>query len=125
MKALDLRFCFEVFNRPALGKRKQSSTLIVTLHALPTGIIALNQAAYDALGAPEMVELLYERRFRIIGIRASQADHAIPVRNYRGSAHHISAGAFYTYFGLTLEKRRVVALMVDGILHVPLEDERG
>lgn len=71
-----------------------------------------------------MIELLYDRQHQIIGIRASRADHAVPVRNYRGSMHHISAGAFFTHFTISFGSyRRIAGLVVDGMLQIPLGDK--
>jgi hypothetical protein len=69
------------------------------------GILALNHAAYEALGSPESVELLYDREGSRIGLRKTAATtaHAYKVRAQRGGRWWFVSGfAFLRHYGISL-----------------------
>jgi hypothetical protein len=89
------------------------------------GTISINQAAFDALGEPQAVELLYAPSERIVGLRAvpSSAEHAYPVRTAGPSGHSylIAGTAFTKHYGIDTElSRRWPADVQDGLLAVDL-----
>lgn len=74
------------------------------------GAISLNAAAFEALGSPKTVELLYEREKHEIGIRATtlDAEHAYVVRGVgkSGATHVVSGKAFLNYYEIPLDVAR-------------------
>jgi hypothetical protein len=92
------------------------------------GILSFNQAAYDAMGSPKAVELLYDREARIIGIRAAadpQADHAYTPRgavNKDNGPYLVSGTAFVHHYGIDVtSSRRYHATVEDGVLCIDLK----
>ncbi len=87
---------FEVFDR---SSAPGPTIPFVTIQR--RGLISLNRGAYDALGAPSAVELLFNKERRVIAIRP--ADPASP-RAYglrqqggeNGSKTYLLAGAAFT-----------------------------
>ncbi|MHA3701558.1 hypothetical protein ACXR2U_05195 [Jatrophihabitans sp. YIM 134969] len=93
------------------------------------GMLSINVPAYQLLGSPATVELMYDPVRRIVGVRAvdSAADHAYPVRSLSGREDGpfvVSATAFLKHFGITQPvSRRWVATVSDGVLQVDLRVE--
>jgi hypothetical protein len=90
------------------------------------GTFSLNQAAYEALGRPQVVELLYDVEERLVGIRKVDTDtpHGYVVRPLgRGSTHLISGTAFTNWYDIeTLVARRWSATVSeDGMLVIDLK----
>jgi hypothetical protein len=117
---------FEVFKDR--GTRRRTERPIVTLQT--KGVIALNPAAYEALGSPEAVELLYAPRARTIGIRAADPSlpHAYkPRQQKRAQVRSVAAQAFLKHYGIEVAvTRRYPARMIDDVLAIDLnqrEDE--
>ncbi len=91
---------FEVFKRQRLAPDKDP---LITIQK--KGIFSLNQIAYEALGKPEAVELLYDRDARIIGLRKVDASvqHAYRVRPFgSGATWLVSGTAFTKYYEIDL-----------------------
>jgi len=113
---------FEVFTRRATP---------VSLEPMMTiqrrGSLSLNRAAVEALGEPEAVELLYDRKERVMGIRPvdPKAQHAYKIRKQPSSVSFLIAGqAFTQYYGIPTDKPiRYRAKMADGVLTVDLKQE--
>lgn len=89
------------------------------------GTISINQAAYDALGGPAAVELLYDPEEKVVGLRAvdSSAEHAYPVRTAGPGGHSylIAGTAFTKHYGIsTALSRRWPGDVRDGVLAVDL-----
>lgn len=86
--------------------------------------MSLNRAAYEALGSPEAVELLYARADRTIGLRAGDpgALHTYPIRR-QGGARMLTATAFYGHIGARPKPQRLAATLRDGILAARLPDD--
>lgn len=108
---------WEVFDR---AERSVGDAPAVSIQR--RGILALNAAAYHALGDPDRVELLYDRGERLIGIRPGYAvgSTTLPVTlqsNGRPTPAHVSGGLFLKRFGLQdLVGFRWPATAVDGVL---------
>ena len=70
------------------------------------GVFSLNRAAFEALGSPDAVELLYDSEARLIGLRKVDGglEHAYAVRRLgRGgteSTFLVSGTAFTNYYGI-------------------------
>jgi hypothetical protein len=111
---------FEVFDRRSRPVGKQP-----TLTIQKRGNFSLNRAAFDALGQPAAVELLFDRVQRIVGFRPTDEHNrrAYPVRKQQNAASYLIAGnAFNQYYGIeTGITRRYDAAMIDGILVVDLK----
>jgi hypothetical protein len=90
------------------------------------GTISFNAPAYEALGAPDQVELLYDRDARLIGFRKADqnVEHAYIVRPLgKGSTHMVSGTAFLAYYGIEFEvARRWIARQQDDLLVVDLKE---
>lgn len=112
---------FESFSR-GLVPLKSDPTL--TIHK--RGLLSLNRSAFDALGSPDAVELLYDRQAAIVGLRTTSgsAGDAVYVRPATRSASGpwvVSAMAFVRYYEIDTEvSRRWAAYLDDGVLCVDL-----
>jgi hypothetical protein len=113
---------FEVFHKWSAPVTK---TPTVTIQV--RGMVSLSRPAYDMLGEPKAVELLFDRTERVMGLRAvdPSADDSYPVRpgkSRAGSTFYVSATAFCKFYDIeTLSARRYVAtLLDDAILCVDL-----
>lgn len=108
---------FESFSRRMLPLKVEP---FVTIQK--RGTISLNRSAFAALGAPDAVELLYDRQRGIVGLRAidPRAENAYQVRRTSSSASGpwvISAMAFTKFYDIdTSCSRRWVAFLDDGVL---------
>jgi hypothetical protein len=80
--------------------------------------LALNREAWEALGEPDRVVLLYDRRRKAVGVRPAPPEDpdAYAVGRPRG-AFVVSARAFVRHYGITAEAaRRYDAAVEDGVL---------
>ncbi len=89
------------------------------------GNLSLNKAAYDALGRPEHVALLYDREERIIGLEPVTATDpdAYTCRKQQNSASYLVAGtAFMTFYDIAIgDTRRYSATVIDNQLLIDLK----
>ena len=115
---------FESFNRRMVPLR---SVPHVTIQK--RGAFSLNRSAYEALGAPDAVELLYDRDERIIGLRAAPATDA-DASHVRASSRSasgpwmVSAMAFTKFYDIdTSVTRRHEAYLDDDVLCVDLRKD--
>lgn len=111
---------FEVFNRRAAPVTTQP---LVTIQK--RGTMSFNRAAFEALGEPAAVELLFDRQERIVGFRPVDVDvpHAYRPRKQGHTHNYLVAGqAFTQHFGIeTGTARRYPAAMLDAVLVVDLK----
>lgn len=113
---------FEVFEK--------SSAPISTVPAATIqkrGLISLNRSAYQMLGSPEAVELLWDAERKIIGFRPAPLENpnAYPVRPQSTKSDKgpvlIAGNLFTRYIGLdTSEARRWVPALENNILCIDL-----
>lgn len=112
---------FEVFTRRASPTGKGP---FVTIQR--KGILSMNREAYEAMGSPETVELLYDRDERIMGFRPVDPNvpHAYRARKQGASSSYLVAGqAFTHYYEIATDTaRRYPATAIDGILVVDLKE---
>ncbi len=91
------------------------------------GVLALNLAAYEALGRPEAIALLFDPDERIIGLQPTTPEdlHAFTVRkNPRAQHYALAMKSFADHYGIALgETRRYRAEPMDGLLAVRLEQQ--
>jgi len=114
---------FEVFTKRTSPRIKDPSVTIQK-----KGTMSINRASYEALGAPEAIELLFDEKERIMGMRAVDAssEHAYPLRGSgkKHSSFLLSGMAFTKFYELdTSVARRYRAHFREGILQVDLNGE--
>lgn len=71
------------------------------------GVFTLNQLAFDELGNPEAVELLFDRAEKLVGLKAVDKNlkHAIKVRKQgKNKSYLIGAKAFCKYYKIDVSK---------------------
>jgi hypothetical protein len=93
------------------------------------GVFSLNRAAFEVMGSPEAVELLYDPEAQLIGLRKvdPNAPHAYMVRGPGGRGGEntflISGTAFTNYYEIdTSTTTRRAVRMMDDMLVVDLTD---
>jgi hypothetical protein len=114
---------FEVFDKRAAGVSKHP---YVTIQR--KGPFSFNRAAYELLGKPEAVELLYDREQERVGFRPTSPERpqAFPMRPMgKNSATFMVAGqAFSRHYGLdTSIARRYPVRLEDDILVLDLRGD--
>ncbi len=91
------------------------------------GLMSLNRAAFQALGSPTAVTLLYHPERRVIGLRPADpsSPRAYPVRIQGSGSTYIVAGAAFTQFhGIpTNVARRYSAKLVGDVLTLDLTQD--
>jgi hypothetical protein len=121
---MDKKPAFEKFRR---YKVTEGDTPIVALHL--RGIFALNRNAYNALGQPEALEILYAPEEQIIGFQGApkSSPDAYAVRHHTKTAHQVEGRAFLKYYNVPKEAlgRRYKAELIDDILTVDLKQDTG
>lgn len=89
------------------------------------GTLSFNRPAFEALGEPSAVELLYDREERVVGLRPIDpaAPHAYQPRQQGKTANWLVSGrAFTQYFGIETDTaRRYPAVLQDDVLTVDLK----
>lgn len=111
---------FETFTKRMVPLVKQP---YVTIQR--RGTISLNASAHDQLGAPDAVELLYDKEEQIVGFRAvpKEAEHAYGLRA-AGKTYIVSGTAFTKYYKIdTSVSKRWPAHMDGDVLCVDLKAE--
>jgi len=114
---------FEVFDKRAAVATKNP---MVTIQK--GGAFSLNRAAYDLMGSPETVELLFDPEDRLIGFRpvSSTSPQAYPIRPQgKNAATFMIAGrAFGKHYGLNTDvARRYSTELQDDILVLDLKSD--
>jgi hypothetical protein len=114
---------FEIFNKRAAGLSKHP---YVTMQR--KGPFSFNQAAFELMGSPEAVELLYDKDTERVAFRPTAPDRpqAFPVRAQgKNSVTHIVAGqSFARHYELdTSVARRYAPVMEDGMLILDLRGD--
>jgi hypothetical protein len=113
---------FQKFRR---YKVTEGDTPIVSIHL--RGIFAMNKNAYEKLGEPEAVEMLYAPDERIIGLQAAErsSPDAYSVRQHTKTAFQVEGRAFLKYYKVPEEAtgRRYRAEMQDDILTIDLNQD--
>jgi|SRR5260370_38443004 len=111
---------FEVFDKYHSRSVKE---IFVTIQR--RGNFSLNRAAFQALGSPQFIELLFNRAKHLIGFRPTDSANgrAIPIRKQGSSDSYMIAGLTFTkeYEIDTSVARRYTAKMQDHMLVVDLK----
>lgn len=113
---------FEVYRKHR--GRKTIADMMITL--APTGMIRISPAAFDAMGSPHWVELLFDTTLKVIGIRAARdqrhpPEHAYEVHQpFVGKMRFIRSKAFVSHYDLDYGRTRQLAVIVEnGVLCAP------
>jgi hypothetical protein len=113
---------FEKFTRRLIPLGKEPT---VTMQS--RGSLTLNLSAFQLIGSPLAVHLLYDRDERIIGIRAADPkdEDAYPPRTLprrgEGGPRIVTAQAFASHYGIDTTPRRYRATLEDDILCIDLK----
>ena len=103
------------------GSKGEFAFPVVTVHQ--SGVIALSERAYAALGEPAAVDLLYDHEApNKIGLRASAEGAYTPRPSQNGKSWLISGSAFLRFVGHTpteTQRYRPPAI-TDGVLEVDI-----
>jgi hypothetical protein len=114
---------FETFKRQRLTPTDEP---LITIQK--KGVFSLNRAAYEAIGEPAAVELLYDREARKIGLRKVKPSvaHAYRVRAFgkSGMSWLVSGTAFTNYYDIAVKEpvRRTAQLLNQDTLVIDLND---
>jgi len=124
MKTEDADRVFEV--EEFTGKKTRSpSAPLVSIQK--RGVFSLNRAAYEILGEPTHVKLLFDRNKQVIGIRAADPEElgAYTVRKQKRAANYLFTGiAFANTYGIDIGyARRYRGEPHDDMLIVDLNQE--
>lgn len=93
----------------------------------PRGVIYLNLKAWDALGRPRAVEMMFDKGRAVIGLRPADPllPAAFPVKDKKGtSSKVISASAFCTHFLIRMMRTalfRHVEVDEEGVMSLHLD----
>lgn len=110
---------FEVFDR-----RAAPMVLAPFVTIQKNGPIGLNYAAYQAMGEPVAVELLFDRGNQLVGIRPTQDTdpRAYPVRSQTSRSYILAGQAFTKHYQIdTSVARRYEATVRDRMLVIDLK----
>jgi hypothetical protein len=112
---------FETFKRNRMPSTGEPAVTIQK-----RGALSLNIAAYEAIGSPKHVALLYDRENKLMGIQKTTGTmpHAYLVRGVGNNraTHVVSGKAFLSYYGISRDvARRWIAEMQDDVLVVDLK----
>ena len=116
---------FETFQRQRVAAGRDPAVTIQR-----KGVISLNIPAYEALGKPEAVELLYDRVEKLVGLRKADpsVEHAYMVRGLGRAQRYnsnwlISGTAFTQFYEIPTETaRRWIGSMQDDMLVIDLKE---
>lgn len=115
-----------VFTAAFAEQMKEWQSPAVTIQR--RGTLGLNRAAYVALGAPNAVELLFDREAKKIGLRAigrtAENAYVVRVNGYGGSSFFVSATGLLKYLGVDTDvAQRFDAVLEGDILAIDLGQE--
>lgn len=115
---------FEVFRKRMVPLVKNPYVTVMT-----RGTMSMNKAAFEALGSPKAIELLYDPEERIIGFHGvdPSEEHAYAIRSGGGkydTNYIVSGTALVKYYGIpTPVSRRYAAYLEGETLCVDLKAE--
>jgi hypothetical protein len=114
---------WSIFEGRAYGRAK-SDEIRVTLS--DRAVFYLNKAAFEVLGGPAAVELMYDGNRRIIGMKATDARkrNAFPLKKHvNGNYRKVNASAFIRHFRMRLDGTSLfdgADITPEGILELPM-----
>ena len=120
---------FEVFDKRSVPTTDQPWMTIQK-----GGTLSLNRAAFEALGSPEAVQLLFDREEQIIGFKVADPESPIaypvrqtsPKKQSKNSNWVVAGTAFTKHYGIDASSaRRFRSKMENEILMVDLKQEHA
>jgi hypothetical protein len=112
---------FEIFD-PNFVKPKEGATVSLQRR----GTFALNREAFEEIGSPEAVHLLYDPQLHIVGFRAfiAGAPRTYPVTVHNtGRTYLINARSFCLYYKIDLTEARLFgAQLIGEVLAINLKE---
>ena len=93
----------------------------------PRGVIYLNEKAWNLLGKPDAIEMMFDKTRRTIGLASTdpQVPEAFPVKPKKGMRGKIiSASAFCTHFLIKVMRTALfngVEVDADGVMSLSLD----
>jgi hypothetical protein len=115
---------FDRFSRDQVARKRDPWVTIQK-----RGTISLNRSAYEMVGSPAAVELLYDADSRIVGLRECDPRDrdAVRVRSPTGKdagPFVVSAMAYLRFYEIAFDgSRRWLAYLEDGVLCVDLRTQ--
>lgn len=90
------------------------------------GTFGLNKAAYEALGRPDMVKILYGTEERVVGFRPTSTASlkGYPVQDYAdGKSYDVAGSKFCRFYSIPIDEpsRRYAAVLKGDTLLIFLE----
>lgn len=110
--------------RPGVYRGTVQSTVSIQ----KSGAVTWNQSAHEALGQPELVDILFDEERKLLGLRpTSKADGSFRVRRLGPQNTWITSarGALRRVGLLPTSAFRQVARLEDGILYISVADLLG
>lgn len=94
------------------------------------GVLRLNSIAYDAIGSPAAVKLLFDEKEQVIGLKPDDIRrvNAFPVKTRRDKARLIHALPFLRHFKIRIERTMLfdkVHIDHRGVVLLPLDKAIG
>lgn len=115
---------FEAFNR---GMSVRGTRDERTLHISRRGIFCLSRKAYDLMGAPERVNLAYDRRSHIIRLTPADSgdETAYPLRRIHKGSSKVGFRSleFLNHFDISHDRARIVPVRVEDAVAFAYLDE--
>jgi hypothetical protein len=111
---------------PFNGKPNHSNRGKVRVTISPKSAILLNRLAFETLGRPAAVELMFDHTYGIIGLKPTkpEAHNAFPVVSaVNGYYRRINAASFCRHFNIRLEKTMLFlypTIEPDGVMELNL-----
>lgn len=117
---------FEEFDRQAASPRSTRPTISIRTR----GTLGINRAAYEALGRPRAVKLLWGAEERVVGFRPSHENspkaYLVSETRPNSGSCEVAGTKFFKFYNIPYDRcRRYAAEMEDGDLVSYLDrDER-
>lgn len=110
---------FEVYDRKNLHTIAPKLEPVGTIRS--NGDLTLSPEAFELMGAPESVELLYDPQNKIVGLRESDEYHAYRVARHPSGWKLIAAKSMLNFYGVSItESTRYNVTLRDGMAQINL-----
>lgn len=110
---------FEVYDRKNLHSIAPKLEPVGTIRS--NGDLSLSPEAFELMGEPDSVELLYDPQNKIVGIRQSDEYHAYRISRHPSGWKLISARSMLAFYGIsTAESTRYSVVLRDGMAQINL-----
>jgi hypothetical protein len=119
---------FETFQGRGSKNRHDPIPTIALMKQGPNTRLGVNSRGDELLGKPPFIELLYDPKARIVGVRAcaESTPYSYALEGARRSGRtgwQVSAGAFVAHYGITVSETITRVATLDGdVLFIALDD---